>query len=107
MSTLGRTFEDHTMIGFPCQMVYTTGNMGTEIFPQILLFIKFIVGAVVVAAVIMILVALIEMFSYRKNKQKREEMKGHIVTSLITIVIVLIVYFFFAGIGSAFKLLFN
>lgn len=87
---------------------YYICDMGTEVFPHILIFLKFVVWAVIGISILTIVICSLEYrYAYFDNKEKQEEMKEHIVNSLITIVIVLIVYFLFAGIGPAFRYLFQ
>lgn len=81
--------------------------MGTEIFPTLLLFAKFIVGAVGVIALLTMIAAALEYYIHRHDTNKKQEMKGHIVTSLIAIALVLVVYLLLSGIGPAFRILFQ
>ena len=82
--------------------------MGTEVFPSLLFFLKVVVWAVIFIAFLTIIIGSLQYkYGYYNNKEKQEEMKGHIVNSLITIVVVLIVYFLFAAIGPAFRFLFQ
>ena len=80
--------------------------MGIEIFPKLLFFAKFIVGAVGIVALLTMIIAGVEYAVFRHDKDKQKEMKGHIVTSLISIAIILVVYFLLSSIGPAFRLLF-
>ncbi len=80
--------------------------MNLEIFPQILFFIKFIVGAVAAVALLVVVLASIEHYANRHLPHKKKEMKGHIVTGLIAIVIALVAYGILSAIGPAFRLLF-
>lgn len=80
--------------------------MNLEVFPHILFFIKFIVGAVAVVALLVIVIASIEHYTYGHRPNKKKEMKGHIINGLIAIVIALIAYGTLSAIGPAFRLLF-
>ena len=80
--------------------------MNLEIFPQILFFIKFIVGAVAAIALLVVVIAYIEHYTSRHLPHKKKEMKQHITTGLIAIVIALIAYGILSAIGPAFRLLF-
>lgn len=80
--------------------------MGVEVFPKILLFMQIVVGAVGVISVLTIAIATFHFYRAKGDKAKKDEMKGHILNSLIALIIVLIVYFVLSGIGPAFRLLF-
>ncbi|OGY87730.1 MAG: hypothetical protein A2233_02175 [Candidatus Kerfeldbacteria bacterium RIFOXYA2_FULL_38_24] len=59
-------------------------------------------------ALLLILIATLEYrYNSYEDKKKKEEMKSHIVTGLISIVVILIVYFLFSALGPIFNLLFQ
>lgn len=76
--------------------------MGTEIFPQILLLMQIVLGAVIFFSLVIIVYSSI---IHYLHKDKQNEFKTHIINSLITIAIVLVVYLFLTGIGPAYEML--
>ncbi len=79
--------------------------MGTEILPVFLTIAKILLGLVGLFAAFTIGAA---MLGHRQaeNDEVRNEMKGHVVNSLIAIVITLIIYLLISAIGPVFGALF-
>lgn len=80
--------------------------MNLEVFPNILFFIKFIVSAVAVVALLVVIIASIEHYTSGHKPNKKKEMKEYILNGMIAIVIALIAYGILSAIGPAFRLLF-
>lgn len=85
--------------------VYHAG-MGTEIFPVIMKFMKFVVGTVGVIATAVAIYYAVIYFRSKKKPTAQQAAREVIVNALISIVIVLIAYIFLSGIGPAFRLIF-
>lgn len=81
--------------------------MGTEVFPTLLLFAKFVVGTIGVVALLTVLTAFIQYRLHPHKKEKQEEFREHMINGLIAFTIILIVYFILSAIGPAFRLLFT
>lgn len=81
--------------------------MGTEIFPLILNFAKIVIFIMIGLALLVSILASIQMAIHRKDAVRKEEMKGLILNALIGLTIVCIVYVLLLGIGPAFNILFN
>lgn len=82
-------------------------SMGTEIFPLLLTFARILVYIMIGLALLVIILASIQMIIHRKDPVRKEEMKGLILNALIGLTIVCIVYVLLLGIGPAFNILFN
>lgn len=79
-----------------------------EVFSQLLTLAKIILTAISVISMLVIVAASIEFYFHRGlNKAKEEEMRSHIMHSLIAILLAIVIYLFLSAIGPAFNLLFT